>query len=144
MVASGSTAASPWIADRERAPFTNFLQKFDLPALDREEREAGFKGAAFAYMRADCPNLQIDWGTKQIKAFSAPAVGDLFAFDERGLFVVAQVRARLFSSSELSDAAGFARVVAEHHTMGLLVAFDFEGDSRGLYQCTSPERAFRS
>lgn len=41
----------PWIADRKRAPFTHFLQEFDLTALDRRERTAGFEGAVFAYPR---------------------------------------------------------------------------------------------
>ena len=115
----GSVKAPPPI-------FRMLLEEFDFNArTGKEPTGAAFQGAAFGFIRADNPHLQVEIDKVRTGSKRLQRVGDIDAWDGERLAVSAEVKSLLFSTEKISDIAGFINEVTVRGAIGILIALSF-------------------
>lgn len=115
---------------REPRYFHLFLENFNLAKQKGEATGAAYQGTVFGYIRADAAHLQVDVGKVRSGSKRVGRVGDIDAREGDVLVITAEVKQFHFKEDNLSDVAEFAKLVAQHMALGLVVALDFDNGVR--------------
>lgn len=122
----------PGSIEVEPPVFRLVLDGFDFSSPEGEPSGAAFQGAAFGFIRADNPHLQVEIDKVRTGSSRRQRVGDIDGWDGERLAVTAEVKAYTLSASDIEDMSDFAHQVNRREAIGLVVAFGFEEEARDL------------
>ncbi|MGD9505660.1 MAG: hypothetical protein AB7W37_12160, partial [Syntrophobacteraceae bacterium] len=127
---SGSITVPPPI-------FRMLLEEFDFSShIGKEPTGAAFQGAAFGFIRADNPHLQVEIDKVRTGSKRLQRVGDIDAWDGERLAVSAEVKSLQFAAERISSIVGFINEVATRGAIGMLIALSFGPNAReGAESC---------
>lgn len=120
--------------------FQIILEDFDFTAPRGEPSGAAFQGAAFGFIRADNPHLQVEIDKVRTGSRRLQRVGDIDAWDGERLAVTAEVKSLEVTAGAVQGLVGFANEVLKRGAIGLLIALSFTQDAKKSIE----ERGLRS
>lgn len=120
----------PGSIEVEPPAFRLILDEFEFSSPDGEPTGAAYQGAAFGFIRADNPHLQVEIDKVRTGSSRRQRVGDIDAWDGERLAVTAEVKAYTLTAGDIDDLSDFAHEVNRREAIGLVVAFGFEEEAR--------------
>lgn len=110
--------------------FRLLLEEFDFKAPNDEPTGAAFQGAAFGFIRADNPHLQVEIDKVRTGSSRLQRVGDIDAWDGERLAVSAEVKFTAFEAGDIDGITGFIGKVNRRGAIGMVIAYDMTDKAR--------------
>ncbi len=123
-------AFDPATARIEPPLFRLLLEGFDFAAPKGELTGAAYQGAAFGFIRADNPHLQVEIDKVRTGSSRRQRIGDIDAWEGERLAVTAEVKYRALEIADLADISNFINEANLRGAIGLVVATDFTAEAR--------------
>lgn len=116
-----------------KQPFLDLLNRFDFGASGGRSG-AAFQGMAFAYLRADSPQIQVSVRRVRTGSKRVGGVGDIDGYSGRRLIVSIEAKHRELDVDDLSGFARFRDEIARHRASGIVIAAAFSEKAREVFE----------
>lgn len=114
----------------EPPTFRLLLEELDFRAPKGEPNGGAFQGAAFGFIRADNPHLQVQIDKVHTGSSRLQRIGDIDAWEGKRLAVSAEVKYRPIEQKHLPDLSTFINNVNQRGAIGLLIAADIQDQAK--------------
>lgn len=125
-------ASKPRIVGNTVRPFERILEKLSMAAADKEPPGALLQALAFAYYRADAPNVTLETGKAQSGSRRTGNIGDIDGWSGKDLVLSVEVKDYVLVGANVqNEMTAFEANLAWHpDATAIVVARGFDADAR--------------